>query len=81
MRILVVEDDRRVARFIEKGMREASYTVELADNGDTGLRLAAGGGHDIIVLDLMLPGRDGFSVLKNLREHGVATPSRSALPS
>ncbi|HUU98070.1 MAG TPA: heavy metal response regulator transcription factor [Phycisphaerae bacterium] len=74
MRVLVVEDDRRVARFIEKGLREASYAVELADNGDAGLRMAMGGGHDVIVLDLMLPGRDGFSVLRSLRENGVATP-------
>lgn len=74
MRVLVVEDDQRVARFIEKGMREASYVVEIANNGDAGLRMSTGGGHDVIVLDLMLPGRDGFSVLRSLREHGVATP-------
>ena len=74
MRVLVIEDDQRVARFVEKGMREASYAVELADNGDTGLRMAMGGGHDVIVLDLMLPGRDGFSVLRSLREKGVTTP-------
>ena len=42
MRVLVIEDDQRVARFVEKGMREASYAVELADNGDTGLRMAMG---------------------------------------
>lgn len=74
MRVLLVEDDRRVARFIEKGMREASYAVELADNGETGLRMATGSAYDVIVLDLMLPGRDGFSVLRSLREKGVATP-------
>jgi two-component system copper resistance phosphate regulon response regulator CusR len=74
VRVLVVEDDKRVARFIEKGLREASYAVDLADNGDAGLRLAQGGGYDVIVLDLMLPGRDGFSVLTTLREYGVTTP-------
>jgi two-component system copper resistance phosphate regulon response regulator CusR len=74
MRVLVVEDDKRVARFIEKGLREASYAAELADNGDSGLRLALGGGFDVMVLDLMLPGRDGFDVLANLREKGVTTP-------
>ena len=74
MRALVVEDDKRVARFIEKGLRELSYAVELADDGDSGLRLALSGAFDVIVLDLMLPGRDGFSVLATLREKGVATP-------
>jgi heavy metal response regulator len=74
VRALVVEDDKRVARFIEKGLREASHVVSVADNGDDGLRIALGGGHDVIVLDLMLPGRDGFSVLRGLREKGVATP-------
>lgn len=74
MRALVVEDDKSVARFIEKGMREASYVVSLADNGEDGLRVALDGGHDVIVLDLMLPGRDGFSVLRSLRDKGVITP-------
>lgn len=74
MRALIVEDDRRISRFIEKGLREASYVVETADNGDTGLRLALHGGHDVIVLDLMLPGRDGFSVLRGVRQAGVKTP-------
>jgi two-component system copper resistance phosphate regulon response regulator CusR len=74
MRALVVEDDPRISRFIEKGLRESSYVVELADNGDTGLRLALGGGHDVIILDLLLPGRDGFSVLRGVREAGVSTP-------
>jgi heavy metal response regulator len=74
MRVLVVEDDRRVARFVEKGLREASYAVHVAATGDEGLRLALGGGHDVIVLDLMLPGRDGFSVLRSLRGEGVPTP-------
>lgn len=74
MRILVVEDDRRVARFIEKGLREASHVIELADDGETGLQMATDGGYDVIVLDLMLPGRDGFSVLRSLRESGVGTP-------
>lgn len=74
MRVLLVEDEKRVARFIEKGLREASYAVEWADNGDAGLRLALGGDFDVIILDLMLPGRDGFSVLAALREKGVTTP-------
>ncbi len=74
MNVLLIEDDKGVARFVEKGLREASYTVEWEDNGDSGLRAALGGNHDIIILDLMLPLRDGFSVLATLREKGVQTP-------
>jgi len=72
--VLIVEDDNRVARFIEKGLREASYAVDLADDGNTGLRLALGGGYDVIVLDLMLPGIDGFEVLRRLRAQGDTVP-------
>lgn len=74
MRALLVEDDRRIAGFIEKGLREASYTVESAGDGETGLRLALSGEYDVVVLDLMLPGRDGFSVLRTLRERDIRTP-------
>ncbi len=74
MRALVVEDDRRISQFIEKGLREASYAVDVADDGDTGLRMALAGGQDVIVLDLMLPGRDGFSILRSIRKAGVSTP-------
>lgn len=74
MRVLLIEDDKRVARFIERGLRENSYVVEHAEDGEAGLRLALTGGHEVIVLDLMLPGRDGFSVLRRLREAGIVTP-------
>lgn len=74
MHVLVIEDDRRVARFIEKGMREASFVVQVAGDGNSGLQLGLNGTFDVIVLDLMLPGRDGFSVLRGLRDHGVTTP-------
>ncbi len=74
MRALIIEDDSSVAAFIQQGLREASYATELANNGEDGLRLALAGGYDVILLDLMLPGRDGFDVLKNLRQSGVTTP-------
>lgn len=74
MRALIIEDDERIRAFVEKGLREASYAVDVADDGDTGLRLAMGGCHDVILLDLMLPGRDGFSVLRSIRENKVSTP-------
>jgi two-component system OmpR family response regulator len=74
MHVLLIEDDAHVAGFIEKGLREASYAVEVAHDGGSGFRVACGNAHDLIVLDLMLPGRDGFSVIRGLRERDVKTP-------
>lgn len=74
MRALVVEDDGGISGFIAKGLREASFAVDVAESGDSGLRLALSGEHDVIILDIMLPGRDGFSLLRELRQAGVNTP-------
>src|SRR6266542_2011223 len=65
MRILVVEDDRKVASFIRKGLEEEGHAVE---------RAADGSAWDLVVLDVMLPKRDGFSVLKALRADGLKAP-------
>jgi two-component system copper resistance phosphate regulon response regulator CusR len=70
MRILVVEDEPKVARFIERGLREENFTVEVARDGDDGLHRALGAEFDLVVLDVMLPGRDGFSVLREMRAAG-----------
>ncbi len=75
MRILVVEDERKVAGFIRQGLVEEGHSVEVATDGDTALDLAAGGPpYDLVVLDVMLPRRDGLSVLKALRGRQVKTP-------
>lgn len=74
MRVLLVEDEPAVASFIEKGLREASYSVHTVLTGDDCLRLAGNEEFDVVLLDLMLPGRDGFSVLRALRERQVTTP-------
>ena len=75
MRILVAEDERKVAGFIRQGLEEEGHAVEVAADGDTALALAAGGPpFDLVVLDVMLPRRDGFSVLRALRAASVATP-------
>lgn len=74
MRALIVEDDGGVATFIRRGLEDAEFTVDLAADGECGLTQASGGAYDVIVLDLMLPERDGFSVLRSLRERGVTTP-------
>jgi heavy metal response regulator len=74
MRVLVIEDEPGVISFLKKGLREASYVVDLADNGIDGSHLAAAENYDVIVLDLMLPGVDGFSLLQGLRSQGIRTP-------
>ncbi len=74
MRILVVEDERKVASFIKNGLEEERYIVETAPDGIIGLEIAMNNQFDAILLDVMLPGKDGFTVLKELRDAGVSTP-------
>lgn len=74
MRLLLIEDDEAVAAFLLQGLREASYAVDRASNGVDGLHLACSEGYDVIVLDLMLPGMDGLTVLRNLRSRKIGTP-------
>jgi DNA-binding response OmpR family regulator len=74
MRILVVEDDRKVASFIRKGLAEDGHTVDVAADGDVAIDRALDVTPDLVVLDVMLPKRDGFSVLRELRREGVKAP-------
>jgi len=75
MRILVVEDDRKVASFIRKGLEEEGHAVEVAGDGAGGIERAVDGSSwDLVVLDVMLPKGDGFSVLKAIREEGLRMP-------
>jgi two-component system OmpR family response regulator len=74
MRLLVVEDDSTIASFLVKGLQEAGYAVDAAEDGNRGLQLALTEPYDAAVLDLMLPGRDGLSVLEELRRRRVAVP-------
>jgi heavy metal response regulator len=74
MRILLVEDDRKVASFIRKGLTEEGYAVDVAHEGETGLLMGLDRLHDVIVLDVMLPGKPGFQVLRELRQAKVTTP-------
>ena len=67
MKILVVEDEPKAAEYLRQGLAESGYTVEVALNGTDGLHAAANGDHDLVVLDVMLPGIDGFAVLSALR--------------
>jgi two-component system OmpR family response regulator len=74
VRVLVVEDDPAIGAFVVRGLREAGYTVDHASNGDDGFDLARRERYDAIVLDLMLPGRDGLAVIEGLRQAGNRTP-------
>jgi DNA-binding response OmpR family regulator len=74
MRLLLAEDDARAASFIRKGLEEEQYQVEIAADGETALVAALTRHHDLVILDLMLPKRDGMSVLAELRRHHVDTP-------
>jgi DNA-binding response OmpR family regulator len=74
MRILLVEDEPRMANVIAKGLREHSYAVDVAQDGDAGLYQTAINNYDVIVLDVLLPQRDGFEVCRELRRRGNATP-------
>jgi DNA-binding response OmpR family regulator len=74
MRVLLVEDQEKTAAFIRKGLLAEGFAVDLAEDGEIALTLATTTPFDAIVLDIMLPGRDGLSVLRVLRERRVTTP-------
>jgi two-component system, OmpR family, response regulator len=75
MKLLLVEDNERVTRFVVKGLQEAGHTVDNADNGREGMFLAASEPYDVIIMDRMLPGQvDGLSIIQTLRESGNRTP-------
>jgi DNA-binding response OmpR family regulator len=73
-RILIAEDDPLVASFLEKGFHDNGYTTSIADDGEEAQRLALGEDFDLVILDIGLPGRDGFQVLQTLRAHGRTLP-------
>ncbi|MBI3650255.1 MAG: response regulator transcription factor [Acidobacteria bacterium] len=74
MRILLVEDEPRLSHFIAKGMREQSYAVDLASDGEEALYKISINDYDVIVLDIMLPLKNGFQVCRDLRQQGIRTP-------
>jgi two-component system copper resistance phosphate regulon response regulator CusR len=74
MRILIVEDERKAAEYLHRGLTESGFVVDVAYNGDDGLHLALEEPYDLIVLDVGLPRRDGWSVLSSMRRAGRQTP-------
>ncbi len=74
MRILVVEDEQKVARFLKKGLEAEGYEVEIAADGKTGEKLARTEAYDVILLDVLLPKKDGYEILRDLRKDEIRTP-------
>jgi two-component system copper resistance phosphate regulon response regulator CusR len=74
MRILVIEDEKKTAAFLAKGLREDDFAVDVAKDGEAGLKLALAKRHDLLIVDVMLPKKDGWNVVAELRRAGVHTP-------
>jgi DNA-binding response OmpR family regulator len=74
MKILVIEDEKKIASFIRKGLEAAGFVVDVSLHGDEGFTLATTHPYDAVVLDIMLPGKDGLSILRSLRERKMALP-------
>ncbi len=74
MRVIVVEDDPKIGGFVARGLRESGFAVDLVERAEEAMPRLAGGSYDAAVVDVMLPGKDGLSMIAELREHGVTTP-------
>ncbi len=74
MRILVIEDEKKTAAFLAKGLREDGFSVDVAKDGETGLKLALEKRHDLLIVDVMLPKKDGWNIVAEVRGKGVHTP-------
>jgi two-component system OmpR family response regulator len=72
VKILLIEDEKKIASFVRKGLEAQGFVVEIAPNGDEGYARATTQPYDALVLDIMLPGRDGLSILRNLRERKIS---------
>ena len=75
MKILVVEDEKKVASFLKKGLEEEYYSVDIAFDGKEGNRMVSSNEYDLIILDIMLPFKDGLTLLKEIRAKGILTPA------
>ncbi|MBL8906510.1 MAG: response regulator transcription factor [Rhizobiales bacterium] len=75
MRVLVIEDDRDAASWLVKGLTESGHVADHAADGEEGLALAREGLHDVLIVDRMLPKRDGLSIIRTIRNEGIATPA------
>ena len=74
MKVLVIEDEKKIASFVRKGLEAQGFVVEVSLNGDEGFLLATSRPYDAVILDIMLPGKDGLSILRNLRDRKISLP-------
>lgn len=74
MRVLVVEDDRRIADFVARGLREKAYAVDIVNNGSTAVHQLVVNNYDVVILDVLLPGKDGFELCEEIRSSGSQAP-------
>jgi two-component system OmpR family response regulator len=74
MKLLLIEDEKRVASFIQKGLQAERYLVEVASDGQRGVEMALAGAHDLIILDILLPVKNGIEVCRQLRNQRIQTP-------
>jgi DNA-binding response OmpR family regulator len=74
VKVLVIEDEKKIASFVSKGLEAQGFVVDVSLHGDEGYSLATSRPYDVLVLDIMLPGRDGLSILRNLRDRKIALP-------
>ena len=74
MKILVVEDEKKVSKFLQQGLEEEKYSVDIANDGEQGGQLALTGQYDLVILDILLPKKDGITILKELRSKKNNTP-------
>lgn len=74
MRVLLIEDDKKIASFVKKGLEENGFAVDHAEDGENGLYMALLGPYDVLIVDLMLPKRDGLSLIETLRQQKISTP-------
>jgi len=74
VKVLIVEDEKKIASFVRKGLEAQGFVVEVSPHGDEGFMLATTRPYDVVILDIMLPGKDGLSILRNLRERKLALP-------
>ena len=75
MRVLVIEDDKDTALFLQRSLRESGHVADVAGDGELGLEMAQAGGYDVLIVDRMLPKRDGLSVIKELQSNDDQTPT------
>ena len=80
MKILVVEDDKKLGSLLRKGLEAQGFVVDFSDDGDEGFTLATTRSYDAVVLDIMLPGRDGLSILRNRFRPETERPRRKSFP-